>query len=236
MIRIQKYLSDQGICSRREAEDFIKRGLVTVNGVIVEAMGTKIDPDKDTVSILPRAVAALEKKMSIIVNKPHNIASSRAKDEGTTIYDLLPQFRELDIVGRLDKSSEGLLLLSNDGVLARAITGSHHSVEKEYIVRVREIINRPKLKAIEPGIVLGDGPTLPVKVESIDKHSFSIILKEGRKHQIRRMCEYLHLTVVTLKRVRIGAVTILGLKSGEFRVLTAAEVAQFKERQPQQPT
>jgi pseudouridine synthase len=227
-LRIQKYLSEQGICSRREAEALIKRGLVSVNGTVVREMGIRIDPERDTVKVLPRAVQELSGKTTVIIYKPRGIASSRSKSEGTTVFDAFPQFSNLDIIGRLDKASEGLLMLSDDGVIARAVTGSHHGVEKEYTVSVREETNAGRLKAFENGMELDDGPTLPAQVRLIDKHAFRIILREGRKHQIRRMCEALHLTVVQLKRVRIGPVTLGSLRPGQFRQLTPAEVAALK--------
>jgi 23S rRNA pseudouridine2604 synthase len=228
-MRIQKYLSEQGICSRREAEVLIKRGLVSVNGTVIREMGVQVDPTKDTVIVLPQAHREIRAKTTVILNKPRGITSSRVRSEGKTVYDLFPQFEKLDVVGRLDKASEGLLLLSDDGTVARAVTGDQHVMEKEYTVSVREETNAGRLKSLEPGIALEDGRTLPCRIQLIDKHTFRIILNEGRKHQIRRMCEYLHLTVVNLKRVRIGPITVAGLKTGEFRILTPAEVAALKQ-------
>ena len=230
MLRIQKYLADQGICSRREAEELIKRGLVSVNGTVIRIMGVQIDPAVDVVKVHQKAQKEIQNKTTVVVYKPRGIASSREQSEGTTIYDLLPQFEDLDIVGRLDKASEGLLMLSNDGVIARAVTGAHHGTEKEYVVRVREEINAGRIKSLHPGIMLRDGPTLPVETSFIDKHSFSIVLHEGRKHQIRRMCEFLRLTVVDLKRIRIGSVSLARMKPGDFRILTEAEVSKLKKR------
>ncbi len=239
MLRIQKYLSEQKICSRREAEELIRRGLVAINGEIVREMGVQIDPSRDTVTILPRAQHELAEKQSIVIYKPRGFASSRAKDEGKTVYDLFPQYKDLDIVGRLDKASEGLLLLSNDGVIARSVTGEHHGVEKEYLVTVREDINAGRLKKLEPGIVLKDGPTLPCKTTFVDTHTFKIVLREGRKHQIRRMCDFLHLTVTSLTRVRIGPITLSRMKPGDSRTLLPKEIAALKTiatpAQPQRP-
>ena len=228
MLRIQKYLSEKGMCSRREAEELIKRGLVSVNGIIVREMGVRIDPDVDVVNVLPEAAIELGNKKTIVLYKPRDIASSRSKDEGRTVYDMFPQFNELDIVGRLDKASEGLLMLSDDGVVARAVTGAHHGIEKEYVVNVREHINISELKAIESGIELDDGPTLPVTITPLGNRAFSIVLREGRKHQIRRMCEYLHLNVVSLKRVRIGFLTLGDMKPCDFYVLSADELSALK--------
>ena len=228
-MRIQKYLSEQGIASRRQAEKLIAEGLVAVNGKVVKEMGVQIDPTKDKVSILRAGQNKLDQKTTIIVYKPRDIASSRMQSEGTTIYDIMPEFNHLDIVGRLDKASEGLLLLSDDGVVAKAITGDKHLTEKEYVVTVRETISPKKIQSLEEGIMLEDGMTLPCKTEVFDAHSFGIILHEGRKHQIRRMCEYLHLNVTELKRVRIGAIELGKLKSGQARTLTAKEVASLKK-------
>lgn len=227
-MRIQKYLSEQGICSRRQAEALIKRGLVSLNGTIVREMGVQIDPTKDVVKVLPNAQQELSRTTTVIVHKPRDIASSRIASEGKNIFDLLPQFAKLHIIGRLDKASEGLLMLSDDGVIAKAVTGENHHIEKEYTVSVREDVNAGRLKKLEPGIELEDGLTLPCKTQLIDKHAFRIILREGRKHQIRRMCEYLHLTVVQLKRIRIGSIMLTGLKAGEFRILAPHEVASIK--------
>jgi pseudouridine synthase len=227
-MRIQKYLSEQGICSRREAEEFIKRGLVSVNGTVVREMGVQIDPATDVIKVLEFAQREIHRKTTVALYKPRGVASSRMRSEGRTVYDMFPQFEKLDIVGRLDKASEGLLILSDDGVVAKAVTGEAHIIEKEYTVSVREEVNTGRLKSLEPGIELEDGPTLPCKTQLLDKHNFRIILREGRKHQIRRMCEHLHLTVVQLKRIRIGAITLAGLKPGDFRILSPIEVAKLK--------
>lgn len=227
-MRIQKYLSEQGVASRREAEALIKRGLVSVNGVVVREMGVQIDPTTDTVKVLPQATMEMATKRTVVLYKPRELSSSRIKSEGKSIYDMYPQFARLDVVGRLDKASEGLLMLSDDGVIARAVTGAHHGMEKEYTVSVREETNAGRLKSLEPGIELEDGKTLPVKTQLLDKHTFRIILREGRKHQIRRMCEYLHLTVMQLKRLRIGPIMLGNLRPGDFRILTPEEVAKLK--------
>jgi pseudouridine synthase len=228
MMRIQKYLSQEGICSRREAEELIRRGLISVNGTVMREMGIQVDPAVDKIEVTGKAKQELASKTTLILYKPRDITSSRMRNEGKTVYDLFPQFQKLDIVGRLDRASEGLLMLSNDGAVARAVTGDHHGTEKEYTVSVREETNAGRLKSLEPGIELEDGLTLPCKTQLLDKHTFRIILREGRKHQIRRMCEYLHLTVVQLKRIRIGPIALGNLRSGTWRACTPAEVQALK--------
>lgn len=239
-IRIQKYLSSQGVCSRREAEDFIRRGLVVVNGKVIKEMGVKINPETDKVELIVKSVGGPacagreDKKESVIVYKPRGIVSSRIPSEGKTIYDLFPQFSKLNIVGRLDKESEGLLLLSNDGVIARAVTGEEHIMEKEYEVVVHEKINAPRIiHLFEKGIELEDWKTFPARVRVLNNHTFRVVLKEGKKHQIRRMCEYIRLTVVKLKRIRIGSVSLGKLDIGGHSLLTNQEVQKLRESRSQ---
>jgi pseudouridine synthase len=227
-LRIQKYLSEQGVCSRREAEDLIRRGLVSVNGKTVREMGIQIDPDVDVVKLLNGCEKIMSEKTTVALYKPRGVVSSRIPSEGKTIFDMFPQFLQLNIVGRLDKESEGLILLSNDGAVTKAVTGDKHTTEKEYEVIVREDIPSRMKHLFEAGIKLDDGPTLPAKVNIISPHIFRIVIREGRKHQIRRMCEFMHLTVVNLKRVRIAHIVLGKLKIGEYRILTHEEVAGFK--------
>ncbi len=224
-MRIQKYLSLEGIASRREAEKLMKDGLVSLNGKVVTEMGIQIDPSKDTITVRGNTAS---KKTTIIIYKPRGIVSSRIRSEGKTIYDILPQFKNLDIIGRLDKESEGLLMLSDDGVVAKAVTGDAHKTEKEYVVSVRESIVPARLKALEKGVLLEDGPTLPCSITNVKRYTFNIAIREGRKHQIRRMCDRVNLTVSELKRIRIGSIVIGKLSSGEFRKLSAEEVQLLK--------
>ncbi len=228
-MRIQKYLSQEGICSRREAEKLMLEGKVLVNEKVVRELGTQINPEKDEVRVMSNEIGNSEKKITVIVNKPRNIVCSKSTAEGETIFELLPQYKELNIVGRLDKASEGLLILSNDGVITRRVTGEEHTMDKEYEVKVRENVNPFKLRFFERGMTLEDGPTLAAKTRLLDIHSFRIILREGRKHQIRRMCEKLHLTVTRLKRLRIGPISLDNLKSGVSRELTKDEVESLKK-------
>lgn len=228
-MRIQKYFSERKILSRRETEDFILKGFVSVNGVIVKELGTQIDPAKDVVEIVKAARPSLGKKLTIAFHKPRGIVSSKIKTEGPTVFDLLPQFKYLNTVGRLDKESEGLLLLSNDGTLTATVTGDDHSTEKEYEVTVREPLTRGKLRKMEEGIRLSDGMTLPAETHMQGTHTFRIVLREGRKHQIRRMCDAMHLTIVKLRRIRIGLISLKGIDSGAFRPLTEKEIASLKQ-------
>ena len=230
-MRIQKYFSERNILSRRETEDFILKGFITVNGKVVKELGTQIDPEKDVVEIIADAKPTLGKKITIAFNKPRGYVSSKIKEEGPTIFDLLPQFTYLNTVGRLDKESEGLILLSNDGVVTALITSENHLIEKEYEVTVHESVPEGKLRKMAAGVRLSDGMTLPARTKQISPHTFRIILKEGRKHQIRRMCDALHLTIQRLVRLRIGPITLKDISSGGFRPLTEEEIKKIKSTQ-----
>lgn len=228
MQRIQKYLSEQGILSRREAEIFIKKGLISVNGKKVTVLGTKIDPLHDQVSVLKEGEKLRENKTTIAYYKPRGIVSSRNESEGETIYQLLPQFEHLHIVGRLDKESEGLILLTNDGVLAHVLTGKEHLISKEYEVTVQEKIEPLHMRLMVRGVILEDGLAKAIKAEATGPYGFRLVLKEGRKHQIRRMCGAVRLTTIRLKRVKIGGIDLRGLRPGDCRKLSPKEVVSLK--------
>lgn len=223
-MNIQKYFSSQRILSRREAEKLAREKRIKVNGNILRDLGMQIDPEKDKVEI----IGEIQEKITILFNKPRGISSSKIEHEGKNIFSLLPQFKNLNAVGRLDKESEGLILLSDDGVLTNIITGSEHLIEKEYIVEVYEKVSASKIKALSQGMMLNDGPTLPTIAKILSENSFSIVLKEGRNHQIRRMANKIRLTIKNLKRVRIGKISLDNLAAGGFRVLTKDEVQSLK--------
>lgn len=213
-MRIQKYLSQQKICSRREAEELIKNGLIRVNGYIAK-IGASIDPEKDRVEIINQTA----KKITVAFYKPRGVVS----DQKTINRQLL------NTVGRLDKESEGLILLSNDGAVTAAVTSDQHIIEKEYEITVQERLTPSKVKRLAFGVTLDDGPTLPATTKLVNNYNFIIILKEGRNHQIRRMAAALNLTVTKIKRVRIGNIKIGKLKVGEHRVLSQEEVVDLKK-------
>mgnify|MGYP001567241569 CR=1 FL=1 len=216
-MRIQKYLSQKRIMSRREAEEYIRRGKILLNGKVVKEMGARIDPEKDRVEVLN--LPNDKKKITVAVYKPRGIVCSKNPAEGKSIFDIFPQFTELNTVGRLDKESEGLLLLSNDGVVTAKITGEDHSVEKEYEVTTREPVMPNHLRKMEEGIMLDGKKTLSTKAKRLSRNSFSLILREGRNHQIRRMADTVHLTIEKLVRVRIGDITLSGLTPGKSRAI-----------------
>lgn len=225
LIRLEKYMAQQGLASRREAKQLIMDGYVFVNAVIITEPGFGVDPHHDRVTLKNN----LPDKKTVAVYKPRGVETSKTHPDNNDIHDLFPELADLAPIGRLDKDSEGLILLSNDGVIARIITGQHSDIEKEYIVTVREIVTDESIHLMSQGIMLDNKITLPAVVKKINDHTFSIILQEGRKHQIRRMADACHLTIENLKRIRIGEITLKDLKLGEYRILLGQEIMNFRK-------
>lgn len=233
--RLSKILSERGICSRREADRYIEAGLVLVNGTIVSTLGTKVSIEA-TVELLPKAFKEQRAKVTILFNKPIGCVSTQPeKGYRSAIEYILPDnqvkggkfhpshLKKLSVVGRLDIDSKGLLVLTQDGVLAKSLIGPESSVEKEYLVRVEGSVTEHAFDQIRTGFSL-DGKTLkPVKLEILEPNLFKMILIEGKKRQIRRMCEQVGLRVVYLKRVRIGHVCLADLPEGKWRYLRENE-------------
>jgi 23S rRNA pseudouridine2604 synthase len=227
LIRIEKYLSEQGIMSRREAKKFLESGDITVNDAVPKP-GDKIDPKIDVLSYSKKVNTTMGGKTTVLVYKPRGVLSSKDTDNGKNIFDIFPQFKDLNTVGRLDKESEGLIILSNDGMVTKAITGKDHLIEKEYIVTVRENITPSMMNKMSQGMKLEDGWTLPTHTERKTSHVFTITLKEGKKHQIRRMANACNLTVESLKRIRIHTLVGPQMTAGNFKTLNEDQIEDLK--------
>lgn len=222
-VRIQKYLSAAGICSRRKAESFIRAGRVRVNGTIVTAMGTKIDPQKDSIHVDGRPVGPPAKKIYIALNKPKGYVTSCDHPGQSLVVDLVDLPERIYPVGRLDKDSVGLLLLTNDGRLHHRLSHPSFDHEKAYEVTVQHPIDDGVLTHLSQGVVLKGVKTRPARVERISGRRFHIVLKEGRNRQIRRMVNKMGHKVVRLKRIRVANIRLGNLPTGAWRHLTAAE-------------
>jgi len=231
--RLQKILARAGFGSRRACEELITAGRVRVNGQAVQ-LGSKADPDTDTITVDGRKVAAAEALVYVAVNKPRGVLSAvEAPDPRPTVRSLVTLSGTLYPVGRLDVESEGLILLTNDGELANRLTHPRYGHEKEYRVLVARRPDKEQLEAFRHGIVLEDGHrTLPAVVNfesGFGKGAWlRIILREGRKRQIREMCALVGLPVVRIIRIRIGTLLLGSLKPREWRLLTEKEVAELK--------
>lgn len=228
LMRIQKYLSARGICSRRKAEEFVQNGWVRVNGQIIKEPGLKINPDTDHIELLPQAQSERQAMRCIAFHKPRGVVTNLPHPGETEIRNLLPrQLSELHPVGRLDKESEGLILLTDDGILARNILQSIPPHEREYHVWIDGTLTDEMKHKIETGLPMMGTTTLPCTVKRLGANQFSITLTEGKNRQIRRMCQKVGVEVIRLKRIRIGTIMLGDITPRNYRNLDTAELQQF---------
>ena len=227
LTRLNKYLSEVGYCSRRAADKLIEEGRVTINGKVPE-MGTKVSP-KDEVSVDGKLIKNTKDKfVYLALNKPIGIVcTTDTRVEKDNIIDFVNYHKRIFPIGRLDKPSEGLILLTDDGDIVNKILRASNNHEKEYLVTVNKPISQTFLERMSNGVPILDTITKKCKVKRINTHQFKIILTQGLNRQIRRMCEYLDYEVTALKRTRIMNIN-LDIPIGEYRELTASE---FKELQ-----
>ncbi len=227
--RLQKILSARGICSRRKAEEYITQGLVKVNGKVAE-LGQKADPEKDKVEVDGEVLKDRQELLYYVINKPAGVITTNAdREDQKTVRDLLPKkLQDLIVpVGRLDKDTTGLLLLTNDGVLAYRLTHPKFDHEKEYEVVTTNPIPDGALKKLEKGITISGTKTKKSKVKRVSQSKFRIALTEGRNRQIRRMCQKVGSPVEKLTRIRIETLSDRKLKPGELRSLNDQEKNQL---------
>jgi 23S rRNA pseudouridine2604 synthase len=222
-IRINKYLSEVGFCSRREADKLIEAGKVTINGKVPE-VGTKIFPE-DEVRVQGKLISPpKEQHVYIAFNKPVGIVcTTDTKVEKDNIIDFIGHPKRIFPIGRLDKPSEGLILLTSDGDIVNKILRARNNHEKEYIVTVDRMITSDFIRKMSNGVPILDTITRKCEVDAINKYTFKIILTQGLNRQIRRMCDYLGYKVTKLKRVRIMNIE-LDLPVGAWRELTEKEM------------
>lgn len=220
-MRINKFLAETGIVSRRGADKWIEEGRVTINGMPA-SVGSKVE-DGDTVCVDGKPVQREEQLVYIALNKPVGITSTTEKHIEGNVVDFVNHPLRIFHIGRLDKDSEGLLLLTNDGDIVNEILRAEHHHEKEYVVQVDKPITEQFLKRMAGGVEILDTTTLPCKVEKISSHVFKIILEQGLNRQIRRMCSALGYSVKRLQRIRIMNIHLGNLKVGQWRDLTEKE-------------
>ncbi len=228
--RLQKILAASGLCSRRSAEELLYAGRVRVNGVVAQ-VGDSADPDRDQIFVDGKLLAAPEPPSFWILHKPRGVITTTQDERGRrTILELLPDVHErLFPVGRLDRDSEGLVLLTNQGDIAQVLLHPSYESEKEYRVTVRGRLSSEACQKLVSGIVLEDGQTAPARLgevsfdEQRDTTKFFLVLREGKNRQIRRMLEALNYSVVRLVRTRIGPIELKGLGLGRARQLSKAE-------------
>jgi len=233
-IRLNKWMAELGLCSRREAENLIRQGAIHVDDQLIDQPGHKIETGQ-TLHLSAEAKEQLLSRFTAVLNKPVDYVSAQAEPGQIPAVRLLRQKNAADAMpgphpdhslaplGRLDQDSRGLLLLSDDGVLAKAIIGPDHTLEKEYIVTVQGKITEGRLTLLRNGLKLDERPLKPAKIMHQGEQTLRFILKEGRKRQIRRMCQLVGLHVTDLLRIRIGPLVLGDLPEGQWRKLTEAE-------------
>lgn len=244
-MRLSRLMAMRGLCSRREADIYIEQGLVRVDGKTVTTLGTRVD-EQSNITLAPTAQRRQSQRLTILLNKPLGYVSGytkrrdqddRAYPSAASLIVAANHFRgdrtreapgreqraRLAPAGRLDVDSQGLLILTEDGRIARKLIGPSNSIEKEYLVRVDRDVSHAALTKLRHGLRLDSRPLKPAKVEQLDARLLRMTLTEGRKRQIRRMCEQLSLQVLSLKRTRIGRVRLGPLPRGQWRYLRENE-------------
>ncbi len=225
--RLNKFIAETGFCSRREADRYIEDGRVTINGVVPE-LGTKVSSD-DEIRIDGKLIREkTEKPIYLAFNKPVGIECTTNLDVRDNIVDYINYPKRIFPIGRLDKASEGLIFMTNDGDIVNKILRARNNHEKEYTVTVNKLITDRFIERMGNGIPILDTVTRKCKVEQISKNIFKIVLTQGLNRQIRRMCEYLGYDVVALKRIRIINIS-LDIPVGRFRDLTENEIVELNE-------
>ena len=227
-VRLQRYLASAGLGSRRACEDFVRAGRVSVNGAPAE-LGQSVDPDSDRVAVDGRPVAGRTERHVIALNKPRGVLSTcqPGRETGVPVTDLVRVGTRLYPAGRLDRDSEGLLILTNDGSLAYRLTHPRFGKEKEYEVLLDAPLSATDLRRLSEGIELTDGPARAVRVARIGQRSVRLVLVIGRNRVLRRMFSELGRHVVSLRRVRVAGLRLGRLRPGQWRRLTDLEVDEL---------
>ncbi len=224
-IRINKYISETGICSRREADKWVEAGRVTINGKIAE-LGSQAGADDD-VKVDGKCIREKQRPVYIALNKPIGITSTTEQHIKGNIVDFVGHPERIFPIGRLDKDSEGLILLTNDGDIVNRILRAENQHEKEYIVTVEKPTTEAFLTGMAKGVQILGTSTQPCKVYPLEDHTFRILLTQGLNRQIRRMCAVFGYQVRKLQRIRIMNIQLAGLKQGHWRNLTPKELEQL---------
>jgi len=230
-MRLQKFLSAAGVCSRRAAEEMISKGRIRVNGLIVMTPGTTVDPEQDVVEADNRRIYLPQEKVYLLLHKPSGYLTTLRDNWGRPTVGELVRDAVVRVfpVGRLDSDTSGVLLMTNDGELAHTLMHPSFGVEKEYLARVKGMPMLSVLEQLRNGVVLEDGLTAPAKIRLVKGGSVtslvSLTIREGRNRQVRRMLAAVGHPSLALKRVRFGSLTVTGLQPGEWRRLNEQEVA-----------
>lgn len=232
MIRINKYIANCGVCSRRKADQLILNGKVKINGVIIRDLGISIDENIDKVSVDGKDLSLEDKNVYIMMNKPVGYVTTNNEQLGRKCTtDLIHENVRVFPIGRLDMDSEGLLLFTNDGYFSNSLMHPKNKVKKVYIAKLNRKITDDKIEQLKKGVDIGDYVTMPADVKRITSNVIEITISEGKNRQIRRMCEAVGLRVLKLKRIKIGNLEIGQLPVGKYRYLTRKELINIRYKE-----
>lgn len=236
MIRLNSFIARAGVSSRREADRIIAEGRVKVNGVFIDNLGYKVDEAADVVEVDGARIKIFDSPVYLMLNKPRGyLVTMKDPLKRSSITDILPRLKErIFPVGRLDKDSEGLLLLTNDGVLANRLIHPRYEIQKEYIVVVSGKPDRKEISRLEKGVIMEGRKTASARILVVSAgprwSTLRFIIHEGRKREIRRMVEMIGHRVLKLKRVKFAGLELKGLQSGKWRYLNSGEISRLKSQ------
>ncbi len=216
-IRLNKFLSNNGVCSRRQADEYIQAGRVKVNNKMIDKLGTVVDEKEDEIKVDGEIVKTGKKNIYIMLNKPQGyVTTSKDQFNRPSVMDLVTGYGRIYPVGRLDMYSEGLLILTDDGEFTNSITHPKKHIAKTYLVKVDQEISEGQLQMLESGVDIDGYLTAKANSRRISKNEFELCIFEGKNRQIRRMCEVLNLNVISLKRIKIGQLELGNLQIGKY--------------------
>lgn len=232
--RLQKYLANSGVASRRKCEDLILQGKIEVNGKVVTELGTKVNPERDIVKFNGKEVKQVEKMVYILLNKPIGYVTTADDQFGReTVLDLVKVKERIVPVGRLDMYTSGALILTNDGDFVYKVTHPKHEIEKTYTVTVKGIVQNSEVEQLRKGVKIDDYKTKPAKVKILKtdtEKNFSrleITIHEGKNRQVRKMCEAVNRKVLALHRSKIGGIGVKDIELGKWRYLKESEIQKL---------
>ena len=223
MERLNKYIASCGVCSRRKSDELISSGKVKVNGQVVTNLGEKVS-SKDIVEVDNKLIQKEDKKVYIVLNKPRGYVTTNSDEYNRkNVIDLIDEDVRVYSIGRLDKDTEGLLLLTNDGEFSNKVMHPRNKIEKTYIVTTDTNVTNEQLEKLRNGVDIGDYITRPAKIKRIGNDKVQIIISEGKNRQVRRMCDSVGINLLNLRRIQVGNILLGNLQSGKYRYLTAKE-------------